>query len=303
MSDAAPSHKIGVLSDAWAAKTIVRKLDKLELDSVVIQPDKNVRIPAGLALVLYIPKAISHGARDRAREWSAATGRPVVALAQNCHLMPELRKAGVLPETPMSIPANPPSCSLSPEVQACRLAQYGTAAAWFRAIFRQDPHISHNRCAEHPDWNGQRHKSLFSQARVLHRRELGLVPWSVATDGISFRDRRDLPISLGPLKKHRAEAVSEDAQPEPETPQEAPQDFPVVVTGIAALDPPRTPEKRLSEIEGEIRAAAGMLREVARRYGIKRICIEAWGPTTVSDRPSLDTPDESPVVFPDPTTL
>ena len=310
---------IGLVCDGWAAKTIRRKLLKIGITPTVLPPEKNIRIPLNLDVVIYVPKAISHGARDRAREWSAATGRPVICLAKNINLMPELRKAGILPpESPVS----PPS-PLSPEVLDCRRGAYGTIAKWYRALFHLDPTVSLDTLSTHPEWNPEKSPGHFSLARLAYREKAGLVPWSEACRGISRDGRRDLPLNMGP----KAPPLFSFDEPEPESPPEeghrvvlprpaqpgrhrrfpqqaqesAPEPAPVVVTGKAALEPPVDPESRMVEIEEEIRTAAGMLREVGRRYGIATICVESWGVTRVSSRPVLASPEESEVVVGTPT--
>ena len=287
---------IGLVCDAWAAKTIRRKLLKIGITPTVLPPEKNIRIPLNLDVVIYVPKAISHGARDRAREWSAATGRPVICLAKNINLMPELRKAGILPpESPVS----PPS-PLSPEVLDCRRGAYGTIAKWYRALFHLDPTVSLDTLSTHPDWNPKKSPGHFSLARLAYREKAGLVPWSEACRGISRDGRRDLPLNMGPKAPPLFSFDEPEPESPPEEPQEAPQSAPdpapVVVTGKAALEPPVDPESRMAEIEEEIRTAAGMLREVGRRYGIATICVESWGVTRVSSRPVLASPEESEVV-------
>ena len=63
---------IGIVSDTWAAKTIQRNLSHLSIPCTVVVPKSNATFSDKLEALIFIPKAISHGAQNRARAWGAA---------------------------------------------------------------------------------------------------------------------------------------------------------------------------------------------------------------------------------------
>jgi len=294
---------IGIVADTWAAKTVQRNLSHLSIPCTVVVPKSNATFSDKLEALIFIPKAISHGAQNRARAWGARTGKPVICLAKNIALHDELLRAGLI-----TIPSPPPTIPIPPEepmtlspFDSISLSNYRNRGQWLMGIADAHPdEMTQHRLEKHPEWPDDTKAAealvaYFFRVRSEWRNSHGLSTFRSAAKGTSREGRRDLPINFMPSPpndpfstaalKATAARRSLEAQ--------------VKAMSPARLDPPRLdypsasplpspskpPVPSLSEPMEEIRTAIEMLRNMLRQYGVERAEITAWNGCTLSNTP------------------
>jgi hypothetical protein len=297
---------IGIVSDTWAAKTIQRNLSRLGVPCIVVVPKPNVTFSDKLDGIIFIPKAISHGAQNRARAWGSRTGKPVICLAKNISLHDELLRAGITslpsPETPMpdAMLLSPPSSPL----YALREANYPSTGQWLKTLAEAYPGtLTLNAIEQHPDWPkeeriAQARVAYFNKIRSDWRIQNGLPPFRTAARGVSRKARRNLPINYvyrddeperwAALANKLTQEPQEKAQGQEQGIERVKERVAKRTAEIAAAHKKRVKaplSSSLPEPMEEIRTAIEMLRNMLRQYRVERAEVTAWNGCTLSNTP------------------